>query len=59
VKVAGPKGTTIIYVGDRWNPKDLGDSRYIWMPLQIDGGRMTLPAPAPWRLNARAGPADR
>lgn len=25
-----------IYMGDRWNSNELGDSRYIWLPLEFD-----------------------
>lgn len=28
---------SLIYMGNRWNQRDLGDSRYIWLPLQIIG----------------------
>lgn len=55
LKVQGSKTTTVIYMGDRWNPKALWDSRYIWMPLEISGGRLKLPSPQPWTLNMRTG----
>lgn len=57
LKVAGRKSTTVIYMGDRWTPKSLWDSRYIWMPLQIGGGKLTLPEPRPWKLDVEAGTA--
>lgn len=25
-----------IYMGDRWNPKDLGKSTYVWLPMDIN-----------------------
>lgn len=31
-----------IYMGDRWNQRDLGDSRYIWLPLEFIGGRLSV-----------------
>ena len=31
---------TIIYMGDRWNQRDLGDSRYVWLPLTLTGGTL-------------------
>lgn len=31
-----------IFMADRWNSHDLGDSRYIWLPLEIDGGVMKI-----------------
>ncbi len=55
IKVAGTNGTTVIYAGDRWNPKALWDSRYIWMPLQIGNGVMTLPEPTLWSLDVKKG----
>ncbi len=54
-KYSGARGSTVIYMGDRWTPPRLWDSRYIWMPLHISHGRMTLPRPAPWTLNLHTG----
>ena len=55
VKVAGKKSTAVIYVGDRWEPKTLWDSRYIWMPLEIGDGKMVLPKPQLWSINLAEG----
>ncbi|HEY1744587.1 MAG TPA: hypothetical protein VGG18_15570 [Granulicella sp.] len=55
IKVVGTRQTAVIYVGDRWNPKELWDSRYIWMPLTIGNGHMTLPQPQDWTINVRTG----
>lgn len=55
IKVAGTDATTVIYVGDRWNPKVLSDSRYIWMPVAIGDGMMHLPEPEPWTLDVKSG----
>jgi hypothetical protein len=55
LKVAGTKKTTVIFMGDIWKPKELWDSRYLWMPLDIDAGTMHLPAPQPWQLNIKTG----
>ncbi len=33
--VAGKPGC-YIYMGDRWNPRRLSDSRYIWLPFKFD-----------------------
>lgn len=37
--VAGKPGSFILML-DRWNPKQLSDSRYVWLPFQVgaDGG---------------------
>ena len=55
LKIVGTKATKVIYMGDRWTPSNLWDSRYIWMPLQIGDGHMRLPRPAPWTINVRTG----
>ena len=38
-----------IYYGDRWNAKDLADSRYIWLPVQFAGERPTISWKERWR----------
>lgn len=55
VKVVGTKATSVIYVGDRWRPEEQWDSRYIWMPLKIGGGKLWLPEPAPWSIDVETG----
>lgn len=55
LKVSGTKATTVIYMGDRWKPKQLWDSRYIWMPLEIGSGSLSLPNPAPWSIEVKTG----
>lgn len=57
LKIVGTRSTTVIYMGDRWTPSELWNSRYIWMPLEIGGGRMRLPQPEPWTLNIKTGVA--
>lgn len=57
VKVAGSKQTSVIFLGDIWKPKALWDSRYLWMPMELDGATMKLPAPAPWTINVKTGAA--
>jgi hypothetical protein len=54
-KLKGTKKTSVIYMGDIWNPKALWDSRYLWMPLEIGNGRLHLPTPAPWSVDATTG----
>lgn len=58
LKVTGTKGTTVIYMGDRWLPNQLWDSRYIWMPLEIGDGTLLLPKPAPWTIDVKTGIAQ-
>jgi hypothetical protein len=55
LKVAGSKGTSVIFMGDMWNKGNLPDSRYLWMPLEIGEGMLHLPQPKEWMLDARAG----
>ncbi len=55
IKVAGSHTTTVIYVGDRWEPKTLWDSRYVWMPVDIGNGKMLLPQPKPWSIDVKTG----
>jgi hypothetical protein len=55
--VAGSKTPTVIFMGDIWKPKELWDSRYLWMPLDMQNGSMHLPAPQPWQLNIKTGEA--
>jgi beta-xylosidase len=58
LKVTGAKKTTIIFMGDQWRPRELWDSRYFWMPLEIEGGRFNLPAPRPWTLKVKTGASE-
>jgi hypothetical protein len=55
IKVAGRKATSVIYVGDRWTPAALWDSRYIWMPVEIGDGKLSLPKPEPWKIDVHTG----
>jgi len=58
LKITGTRTTTVIYMGDRWKPRELWDSRYIWMPLEIGDGDLRLPHPQPWTLDVRTGRAE-
>jgi hypothetical protein len=55
LKIIGSKDTTVIYMGDRWKPSALWDSRYIWMPVQINEGKLWLQEPSPWLINVKTG----
>lgn len=39
-----------IYMGDRWNPSNAIDGRYIWLPIEFDGERFTLSWKKEWKL---------
>ncbi|HZL52991.1 MAG TPA: family 43 glycosylhydrolase [Terracidiphilus sp.] len=55
VKIVGSKKTTVIFMGDIWKPKELWDSRYLWMPLDMHAVTMHLPPPQPWHLSVKTG----
>jgi hypothetical protein len=55
LKVVGSKKTAVIFLGDIWKPKDHRDGRYLWMPLEIGGGRLRLPEPGPWTIDVQTG----
>lgn len=57
LKVVGHKATTVIFMGDIWKPNTQWDSRYLWMPLQIGGGKLRLPEPKEWTLDIKTGQA--
>ena len=37
-----------IYYGDRWNGDELYDSRYIWLPVEFEGDRLTIRWQSQW-----------
>ncbi len=37
-----PERGFFMYLGDRWNPNNLADSRYIWLPLTFTGERFEM-----------------
>ncbi len=57
VKVVGSQSTTVVFMADLWQPKAQWDSRYLWMPLAIGDGHLSLPAPKPWTLDVSSGAA--
>jgi hypothetical protein len=59
LKVVGSKTTTVVFVADIWKPENLWDSRYLWMPLQIGGGKLWLPPPQPWTIDIKTGESKR
>jgi len=55
LKVIGSQKTSVIFMGDIWRPKNHADDRYLWMPLEIGGGQLRLPPPAPWTIDVKTG----
>ncbi|WP_375436970.1 glycoside hydrolase family 43 protein [uncultured Hymenobacter sp.] len=47
--LAGKKDA-FIFMADRWNPKDLKDSRYLWLPVQFRAGQPTIDWIEQWDL---------
>lgn len=44
------KKDAFIYMGDRWNPKNLKDSRYHWLPIQFKDGNVVIEWVNNWDL---------
>lgn len=57
LKVVGTKKTAVIFMGDIWKPRTQWDSRYLWMPLEIGNGKLSLPAPKEWTIDVETGEA--
>jgi len=57
LKIVGTKTTSVIFMGDIWRPETQWDSRYLWMPLEIGGGKIKLPEPRKWTLDVTTGEA--
>ncbi len=57
LKITGTRTTTVVFMGDIWKPRTQWDSRYLWMPLQIGGGKLWLPEPRQWTLDVATGEA--
>jgi len=53
--VSGNRGTTFMYLGDRWNAADLGASTYVWLPLQVTETNVWLLGYEHWNLDAATG----
>jgi hypothetical protein len=55
IPVQGSRATTYIYAGDRWQDPDLGSSKYIWLPLKLTSGQLSLDYYADWTLDLSSG----
>ncbi|KAL3473701.1 glycosyl hydrolase [Aspergillus californicus] len=42
IRIKGTKKTTYLYLGDQWDSNSLWESRYIWLPVDIDERKKTL-----------------
>ncbi len=43
-------GDKRIYLGDRWTPENAADGRYVWLPIDFDGGRPIIHWHDRWTL---------
>ena len=41
-----------IFMADRWNAKNLGASRYVWLPAHVDGKHLSIGPDSDWSLSA-------
>ncbi|HEX3357070.1 MAG TPA: family 43 glycosylhydrolase [Tepidisphaeraceae bacterium] len=57
LKIVGNKTTTVMYMGDVWNPQKLCDSRYMWLPATIGNGKFSIPTPGNWTIDTATGAA--
>ena len=53
--VQGSRGTTYMFMGDRWNPSSLGTSTYIWLPLTVSGTSVSLAWHGRWFIDTATG----
>jgi hypothetical protein len=53
--VSGSRTTTYVYAGDRWNPDDLGNSPLVWLPLSINGTKVSLAWHDSWNIDTATG----
>ena len=45
------KKNAFIYMGDRWNPDNLADSRHIWLPVEWENDNPVIKWYPAWDLN--------
>ncbi|HEY4108807.1 DUF2264 domain-containing protein [Puia sp.] len=55
LKVEGSKDTAVIFMGDIWRPGMQWESTYLWMPVEIGGGRLWVPEPREWKIDVGTG----
>ncbi|CAH1197073.1 hypothetical protein PAECIP111890_01116 [Paenibacillus sp. JJ-223] len=55
--ITGSTTTTYIYMGDRWNPLNLGEHKHIWLPLTLNdnNGTASLEWSKEWSIDAASG----
>ena len=56
--VQGSQSTTYMYMGDRWDDSSttsFGNSRYIWLPLDVSGTAISMNNYASWSIDTVTG----
>ena len=54
-----PEGEhSYVYMGDRWYPSALRDSQYVWLPLEVGEGSVTMEYLPGWGLDSESGKMD-
>ncbi|UCF00242.1 MAG: family 43 glycosylhydrolase [Planctomycetota bacterium] len=53
--IQGSVSTTYVFMADRWNEWDFGNSMYIFLPLIVDGTTLTVDWYDEWTLDAETG----
>ncbi|WP_247903360.1 AbfB domain-containing protein [Paenibacillus pabuli] len=55
--ITGSSTTSYIYMGDRWNPLNLGEHKHIWLPLTLNdsNGTASLEWYKEWNIDAVTG----
>jgi hypothetical protein len=53
--VVGTQTTTFVFMGDRWSPSHLFDSSYVWLPLNVQGARVSVSWYASWNIDPSTG----
>jgi len=55
VPVTGSAGTTYMYMGDSWIAGNVGNSTYLWLPLEISGTSLSMANHPAWYLDLTTG----
>jgi len=55
--VTGTKGTTYMYMGDRWSyPYQASAATYVWQPMEVSGTTLSIPEyKEAWQVNTKTG----
>jgi hypothetical protein len=55
LELPGSTQTTFVYMGDRWDGDDLGDSRYVWLPITFGDRTIDLQWHDVWTIDVETG----